>query len=64
MPIRSGRAMRRRAALEKIVRDYEAAPVAGNSVAEMIARTEYMLARRMLSDEGYQRGKVDAKANE
>lgn len=50
MPIRVGKSMRRRATLEKIVRDYEAAPARqGNTVDEMIARTEYMLAEQMLS---------------
>lgn len=38
-----------RETLEKIVYDYEAAPAKGNSTDEMIARTEYMLAKRMLS---------------
>lgn len=38
-----------RETLEKIVHDYEAAPAKGNSTDEMIARTEYMLAKRMLS---------------
>ena len=37
-----------RETLEKIVHDYEAAPAKGNSTDEMIARTEYMLAKRML----------------
>ena len=53
--------MRQRATLEKIVQDFEAAPVRGNSTDEMIARTEYLLAKRMLADENYQRGGVDAK---
>jgi hypothetical protein len=52
-----------RKTLERIVQEYEAAPAQGNGVAEVIARTEYMLAKRMLSDEGYQRVKVDAKKN-
>jgi hypothetical protein len=64
MPNLVGKAMRQRETLEKIVKEYEAAPAQGNSVAEMIERTEYLLAKRMLSDDGYQRGKVDAKANE
>lgn len=38
-----------RATLEKIVKEYETAPAQGNSPAEMIARTEYMLAKQMLS---------------
>jgi hypothetical protein len=38
-----------RAALEKIVQDFEAAPARGSSTDEMIARTEYMLAKQMLS---------------
>lgn len=61
MPIRYGKSMRQRATLEKIVQDFEAAPVRGNSTDEMIARTEYLLAKRMLADENYQRGGVDAK---
>ncbi len=53
-----------RETLKKIVRDYEAAPAQGNSTDEMIARTEYLLAKRMLADEGHQNGGVDAKENE
>jgi hypothetical protein len=37
-----------RATLEKIILKYEAAPLQGNSVEEMLKRTEYMLAKRML----------------
>lgn len=43
---------KQRETLEKIIRAYEAAPALGNSVAEMIARTEYTLAKRMLSMSG------------
>ena len=49
MPIRIGKSMRQRATLEKIVRDYEAAPGQGNGVEEMNARTEYLLAKQMLT---------------
>lgn len=41
-----------RKTLERIIQSYEAAPVRhGNSIAEMIARTEYVLAKRMLADD-------------
>ena len=40
---------KQRATLEKMVREHEAAPAQGDSPAEMIARTEYMLAKQMLS---------------
>ncbi len=53
-----------RATLEKIVRDYEAVPAQGNSPAEMIARTEYMLAKRMLAEDEcsrIQKGRADAQ---
>ena len=53
-----------RETLEIIVKEYEAAPAQGNSIAEMIAHTEYLLAKRMLSDDGYQNGKIHAKTNE
>jgi hypothetical protein len=35
--------------LKKIIRDYEAAPAQGNSIDEMLQRTEYLLAKQMLS---------------
>ncbi|MBK1683115.1 hypothetical protein [Rhodoferax fermentans] len=38
-----------RATLAKIIQTYEAAPAKGNTTDEMIARTEYMLAKQMLN---------------
>lgn len=41
---------KQRKVLEKIVREYEAAlPRTGNTVDDMMARTEYLLAKKMLS---------------
>lgn len=41
---------KQRKVLEKIVRDYEAVlPRTGNSVDDMLRRTEYLLAKKMLS---------------
>jgi hypothetical protein len=37
--------------LRKIVEEYEANPAGGNSLDDMIRRTEYLLAKRMLSKE-------------
>lgn len=51
MPIRLGKATRQREMLEKIVKDFETSPVRGNSADEMIARTEYVLAKRMLAED-------------
>ncbi len=35
--------------LRKIVQEYEASPAQGNSTDDMIRRTEYLLAKQMLS---------------
>lgn len=55
-----------RETLEKIIRAYEAAPVQGNGTDEMISRTEYLLAKRMLAVGECcrtRKGGVDAKEN-
>lgn len=35
--------------LEEIVREYEVRPAQGNSVDDMVRRTEYLLAKKMLA---------------
>ncbi|MDT7517953.1 hypothetical protein RAE19_04235 [Rhodoferax sp. TBRC 17660] len=46
--------------LEAIVRDYEARPAQGNSVADMVRRTEYLLAKKMLEQPQTPRTEAEA----
>lgn len=42
---------KQRTTLETIVREYEAAPAQGNTLDDVLRRTEYLLAKKMLSKE-------------
>lgn len=46
--------------LEAIVSDYEARPAQGNSVDDMVRRTEYLLAKKMLEQPQTPRQEAEA----
>ena len=53
----------KRAAVEKIFQDFETANVRCDSANAMFARTDHMLANRILANEKHPKGGVDDETN-